>query len=214
MDQNTNLNTDFDISQEMNRENREMNRRIFVFIAAIFLTTSLPALALYDLKPDPMFAAIQGEWRGTLAYRDYREPANSAASASAAGAVKPDNMVTLATTLFVALAAPNALTLHYVFDDGPGKTVYSYERMSFDLEKNQLSWGSGAADKPATLYRITANVMEQNRRKLLFERAEGDGIHRYSLLINATSFSLEKNEFDAKGAARLRNRYQFVRPGI
>ena len=96
----------------------------------------LYAFALYDAKPEPTFAAIQGEWRGTLAYRDYNQTSQKAASASANA---PEKMVTPNTTLFLALAAPNALTLHYVFDDGPGKTVYSYERMNFDFEKNELA---------------------------------------------------------------------------
>ena len=189
-----------------------MNRRNFIFSITVLLTTSLPAFALYDPKPDPIFAAIQGEWKGTLAYRDYNQPAKVASPTTPPTAGTPNEMVMLTTTLFVALAGPKALTLHYVFDDGPGKTVYSYERMNFDFEKNELAWASGAADKPATTYRITANLMEENNRKILFERAEGGGVNRYTLLINASAFKLEKYEVDVTGVALLRNRYQFVRP--
>ncbi|MGH8238576.1 MAG: hypothetical protein ACREXP_16350, partial [Steroidobacteraceae bacterium] len=85
------------------------------------------ASALYDPAPDAAFAAVQGAWKGSLTDRDYS---------------KPDRLVTLPTRLFVALGSPNQLVLHFVFDDGPAKTVYSYERMQFDFASNELTWSS------------------------------------------------------------------------
>ena len=91
-----------------------MFRRCFLVVFAASL--SLPAAALYDPKPVGDLSLLQGEWRGTLTYNDYS---------------RPGKLVTLPTTLFAALASPSDLTLHYVYDDGPGKTVHSYERMTF-----------------------------------------------------------------------------------
>ena len=71
-----------------------MKRR--TLLAGLACLLSAPAFALYAPKPDAALAAVQGEWRGTLVYRDYSEP---------------DRMVTLPTQRFVALGAPGTLGL-------------------------------------------------------------------------------------------------------
>src|SRR5689334_6515706 len=65
-------------------------------------------------------AALTGSWTGTLEYRDYRS----------------DKRVTLPTTLVVSSPAAGALTFAYVYDDGPGKTVTSQERITIDAGKS------------------------------------------------------------------------------
>jgi len=180
-----------------------VNRRYFIATTASVLATlalvSNFAFALYDPKPDDAFAAAQGEWKGSLTYRDYS---------------KADRMVTLPTKLFVALASPNELVMQYIFDDGPNKTVYSYERMKIDLEKNQLTWATGSGEKPASLYRVTANVLASGGRKISFERnddKDGKAVQRYSIELGASAFKLEKSEVDAAGVATFRNKYEFSR---
>ncbi len=81
--------------------------------------------ALYDPKPVPELAQTEGEWQGTLTYKDYQDPTLK---------------VTLQTMLEAALATPSELTLHYIFDDGPKKIVHSYEGLALDLPQKTLTW--------------------------------------------------------------------------
>src|SRR5690349_7131768 len=59
---------------------------------------------------------LQGSWLGTLEYRDYRS----------------DRRVTLPTALTVTARGTGLLEYAYVYDDGPGKTVRSTERVTID----------------------------------------------------------------------------------
>jgi hypothetical protein len=86
-----------------------------------------PSLALYDPKPSALLVPAIGSWSDTLLHADYQSP---------------DRLVSLQARLVVTLSGPEELSLYYVFDDGPGKTVYSDERMSFDSTKNELTWTS------------------------------------------------------------------------
>ena len=81
----------------------------------------------------PQFeAALTGSWTGTLEYRDYRS----------------DKRVTLPTSLVVAQVSPGLLTFAYVYDDGPGKTVTSQDRVSIDAGKStyRVQNGDGTYD--------------------------------------------------------------------
>ncbi|MDY7539102.1 hypothetical protein QN372_09460 [Undibacterium sp. RTI2.1] len=166
-------------------------------LALLVCLFAAPAFALYDPKPDAALSAVQGEWKGALTYRDYS---------------KPDRLVTLPTRLFIALGAPNELVLHYVFDDGPSKTVFSYERMNFDLLKNEIAWASGSAEKAVSIGRITSNSVDSNGRQILFERKDGDKLDRYRLELSAGAFKLFKDEVSADGTTTFRNKFEFVRP--
>jgi hypothetical protein len=168
--------------------------------AAIFTVLSLasPAtFALYDPKPDEALAAAQGEWSGSLTYRDYS---------------KPDRMVTLPTRLFVALASPTELVLHFVFDDGPSKTVFSYERMQFDFSTKQVNWYAGSPDKPPQVHKIVALTGQGPSKQMVFERSEEDATARFTLLLSSTELGLMKEEIQPSGASMLRNRFAFKRP--
>ena len=68
------------------------------------------------LQAHPLTAALAGNWTGTLEYRDYRS----------------DRRVTLPTTLAVSGDGINVLLFSYVYDDGPGKTVRSTDRITID----------------------------------------------------------------------------------
>jgi len=173
-----------------------MNRRIFLVVIASLC--ALPALALYDPPPEAALSSIQGEWRGSLTYLDYSQT---------------NRLVTLPAKLFIALSTPNELVLHYVFDDGPTKTVFSYERMDFDFAKHQLTWTSGLSEKSKHVYRLTASREDGSTRKLMFERKDGKTIDRFEMELDPRSFRLKKNEVDAAGAITLRNKFEFTRPG-
>ncbi len=172
--------------------------------ACWFLTAALCATtahALYDPPPDAALDAVQGEWQGTLTYRDYRPPGK---------------VVTLPTRLFVALGGPSTLVLHYAFDDGPGKAVYSYEAMTFDFTAQRLTWVSGAAsERSETVARIVSNAQDGPLRRIVFEKPAqaDDDTARFTLELGAEGFALSKEELPSAGPVLLRNRFVFKRPG-
>jgi hypothetical protein len=171
-----------------------MRRTVLALCAGACVT---PARALYDPPPDARLAAVQGEWVGTLTYRDYGVP---------------DRKVTLATRLFVALGAADELILHYVFAEGPGKTVFSSERMQFDFPGAQLTWTTGIAERKVSAFRIVSVSTGEPGLRLVFERGEGGAIERFTMGLGARALSLDKDEVDVKGTSLMRNRYAFTRP--
>lgn len=168
------------------------------FVVAFFLAPLAATHALYDPKPLADIVPMQGEWRGALTYNDYSAPGK---------------LVTLPTRLFAALSAPNELALHFVFSDGPGKTVYSYEAMRFDLEKSEVRWISGSEKRSETLSRIVSNALNASgeTRRITFERTTDKGFDAYTLDISATALTPRKDEVSANGGRAFRNEYKFQR---
>lgn len=165
-------------------------------LALLLALTAFGASSQGAAAPEPALAAVEGVWRGTLTYRDYSSP---------------DKMVTLPTRLAVALSAPAALTLHYVYDDGPGKIVHAYEQLVFDFARDEARWTSGST--PATRsYRIVASREVAGGREWTLERP-GDraGSDRIVLTFAADRLQAEKTEIDASGSGTFRNRYVFRR---
>jgi len=99
----------------------------------------------------------------------------------------PGKLVTLPTRVFAALASPAALALNYEFDDGPAKTVYSYEQMTFDFAGNRVAWVAGVADGSATSV--------------------------YTLETRDDELSLKNEEVDRAGVKTFRNEYKLRRVG-
>lgn len=157
---------------------------------------AMPSLALYDPKPSALLVPALGSWAGTLVYADYQSPGK---------------LVSLQTRLVVALAGPEELSLYFVFDDGPGKTVYSYERMSFDFTRNELGWTSGVTKPNTTQYRIvSANVTDDGSR-LAFERSVESGFDKYVFEVKARSWYLAKQEVRTGKQDLQRSKYEFTR---
>lgn len=155
------------------------------------------AVALYNPAPDAGLAVVQGEWTGTLTYRDYSQP---------------DKMVTLPTRLFIAMGSPNELVLHFFYDDGPSKTVYSYERMQFDFTAKELTWSSLGDEDPPTKCRISEQAPEQPAgRRMTCEHADKGQTERYKLVLTPTRLAISKEEIDASGKSVLRNQYTLGR---
>jgi hypothetical protein len=173
--------------------------RTIMAIASFALGFSLSAHALYDGKPVAELRDAPGAWHGTLTYNDYSEPGK---------------LVTLQTTAFVSLIQPNELAVFYVFDDGPGKTVYSYEQMRFDFAKAEVRWTSGAEKKEVTISHIDSNEPSGEGRRIVFATTAGDHVDRHTLTISAKKFVLRKDEIDHAGRSTMRDEYQFQRSGI
>lgn len=164
------------------------------------LTATLPgvARALYDPRPHPCLAAAVGAWAGTLTYLDWS---------------RPDTRVTLPCQLSVSLAAPQELALFFEFDDGPGKRVYSYERMAFDFAAQLLVWSTGIAKPGTSQHRITRAEAGGEGSQIAFERAVDDRIDRHVLAVGPKTLAWSKTEHAASGTATLRNAYALQRVG-
>lgn len=153
-----------------------------------------PAHALYDPKPIALLELATGTWLGSLTYRDYQ---------------RSDKMVTLDTQMTVSLVAPDELSLYYVFDDGPAKTVYSYERMKLDLGANQLVWQSGTSKPGRTEYAITSSMVADGKSQITFEKITDAYRDKYDLEISKSNWLLTKHERNPAGAEILRSKYIF-----
>jgi hypothetical protein len=171
-----------------------MQRRAILAATAVVVAT--PASALYDPRPSPLLALAPGAWAGTLTYRDWSNP---------------DKLVTIPCKLSVALSAPEELALFYVFDDGPTKVVYSYERMSFDFKASTLAWLSGVSKPSTEQYAITSSTSSSEESQLLFERATEGRTDKYALVLSKKALLLSKVEHGASGAQTLRTKYEFKR---
>jgi hypothetical protein len=175
-----------------------MNRRHALgLLGAAVAVTALPALAAYDPKPEAALSAVLGEWRGTLTYRDY---------------AKPDRLVALPTRLYVSMLGPDELSLHYVYDDGPGKTVYAYERLRFEFASDTLVWIMGTVDRTALVGRIVATANEGGVRRYVVDTTKDNALSRYTFEFGPGALTMKKDEIDASGKAANRNRYEFKRP--
>jgi hypothetical protein len=167
-------------------------------LIALGTLSARPAWSLYDPPPSPLLASSVGSWAGTLVYRDYQNP---------------DRRVTLRARMTATLVAPDELALYYAFDDGPGKIVFSYERMRFDFAKREMEWMSGTAKPERNLYRTTTAETPADLARIHFERAVEGGEDRYTLEVTNRSWSLSKVEVRSGKANLERNRYEFARSG-
>jgi hypothetical protein len=174
-----------------------MHKRTFLFSLAALATQ--PALALYDPKPNSLLESAAGSWKGTLTYRDYQNP---------------DKMVVLPTRLVVSMTGPDELALYYVFDDGPGKIVYSYERMLFNVLKGELVWASGIAKPTSNTYRLIAATIVERTSKFAFEKASDSGLDRYILEISHRAWTLTKVEVKSSGVETLRSKYELIKGDV
>lgn len=161
----------------------------------IGLFAAAPSQALYDPAPDVALAAIEGDWTGTLTYRDYSPP---------------HGLVTLPTRLFVALQSGDELALHYVYDDGPGKTVHSYESLRFQFAEKQVTWSSGVK-RETTVGRIVTDTTDASIRRVVVETTDADGRSRHTFEFAPDRLRMSKDEINANGASTMRDAYEFRR---
>ena len=171
--------------------------------ASIFLVAicawPLANHALYDPAPVAALTAIEGAWQGTLEYRDYQPPFKR---------------VTLPTRLYVAVASPKELTLHYIFDDGPQKTVHSYDRLAIDLDAGTVRF-SGLKAEDVTLATVVGSKTTDGVLEVTAERSqETKGVMevtRYRLRFGASAFEVLKTAGPKGAESEFRNQYVFKR---
>ena len=95
----------------------------FIFLATLLLPCTLHAQVTPPHAQVDLTRALLGDWTGVLEYRDYSEPTTST------------KRVELPTWLTISKAT-EGLSLDYVYDDGPSKTVLEHTVLVVDLRSN------------------------------------------------------------------------------
>lgn len=170
---------------------------VLLFAAACALPLS--ANALYDAAPSAGLSAIEGAWQGTLEYRDYQPP---------------HKRVTLPTRLFVAATSPTELGLHYIFDDGPKKTVHSYDRLAIDLDAGTVRF-SGLKPADTSVATVVSSKVVDGVLDIVAERTEeqkgATEVIRYRLRLSQSAFEILKTAGPKGVEGEFRNQYSFRR---
>jgi len=167
-------------------------------VLLVFATGS--AQALYDPAARPELADAEGHWVGQMTYRDYGDDRRE---------------VTLPVVANVALAAPDELVFHAIYDDGPKKIVHSYERLKFDLSAKTLTWTHGLGEGGTSRYAIEAASLQAGVREFVVgEQSSGkDGPQcvRYTLRWSRTALDIVKREGSRCDATFVRSRSAYRR---
>lgn len=133
--------------------------------AALLLGLFSFAISLVGAERTPtveeIYARWRGEWTGVLEYRDYQPP---------------HGRVKLPTTLVVtpALNNPAVLTLSFVYDDGPAKTVKSASRLTLDLIARTLIWSDDGKPASAEDHFSLAEISSNGDRLVFLGSAQDD----------------------------------------
>jgi hypothetical protein len=157
-------------------------------------------LTLLNGVQAPQFeAALTGKWTGALEYRDYRS----------------DQRVTLPTTLVISQDAPGVLTFEYVYDDGPGKTVRSQERITVDTEKSTYRVQNGDGTYDATFAATgVAEFGPGSPAVVLLGRGDENGVMvdlRTTIQLGPASLTMLRESRRPGEEWLFRNRYAFTR---
>ena len=151
------------------------------------------------LQSHPFATAVSGSWSGSLEYRDYRS----------------DRRVTLPTTLTVSSDAQNVLVFAYVYDDGPGKTVRSTDRITIDPVANtyRIQNGDGTYDATFAVSGL-AEFGPASRTVVLTGKGEENGAAvdlRLTITVDDKSMTMLRESKKPGGEWLFRNQYRFTR---
>lgn len=167
---------------------------------AALLLVALAAAGVGAQPNDAYTAALRGNWVGTLQYRDYRS----------------DARVTLPTTLVVAESATGA-ELAYTYDDGPGKTVRSIERITISPDRGsyRVQNGDGTYDATFAAEGLREFGGTSNTVVLTGKGVENDQPVelRITIVVGRDTWSMLRESRPAAGEWRFRNEYRFKRSG-
>jgi hypothetical protein len=174
-----------------------------VAIGILALQTMGCARRLSSVAPEPpastpFLSLMEGSWRGTLEYRDYRDPAKR---------------VTLPTLLHVTGRIDSAgARLHFVYDDGPGKTVVEDDRLQLDERLPDARWRSGTDH--VQRYMVQSRSSTGNSRTVVLEGEGSDDNRpatiRETMTAGASTLRILK-EVRFGTAFEFRHEYRFTR---
>lgn len=116
--------------------------------------------------------------------------------------------------MFVAAASPTESTLHYIFDDGPKKTVHSHDRLAIDLDAGTLRF-SGLKPTDTSLAMVVSSKVVDGVLEIVAERTEQQNgaadVIRYRLRLSAAVFEILKTAGPRGTEGAFRNQYSFKR---
>lgn len=119
-------------------------------------------------------AALAGSFAGALRYRDYQDSAR---------------FVVLPTELTGVLSADStSVQLDFVYDDGPGKTVRSSDRLALDSTTTALQWGPADGRRPPSTFSVRSLTGGDTIR--LVADTEGSDDNRPATIRETISVSL------------------------
>jgi hypothetical protein len=114
---------------------------LFLIVAQTLAQISMPAPQASLQTERDLRLALLGDWVGALEYRDYSEPPTST------------KRELLPTWLSISDAEPGkTLRWHYVYDDGPSKTVEESDVVRFDTSAS--SYSEATDGKPAQVFKV------------------------------------------------------------
>lgn len=166
------------------------------FLSLLAATSAKDALALYDPPPQALLRQIPGTWGGTLTYRDWSTP---------------DRLVKLPCRVNASLMGPTSVNLSFLFDDGPGKQVYSYDRWLFDFGKREMVWASGTDKEERDAYVIENASSTDVGSSIKLTRSIDGKAYRQQLVSTQQALQLTKVEVIGDGQEVFRNGYELRR---
>jgi hypothetical protein len=107
-------------------------------VTALLLHLAAAPLAAQSVSAAQIHNALLGHWVGTLEYKDYRDPSKR---------------VTLPTIIDAVPRTAGGASLHFIYDDGPGKTVTGDDRFVIATDVRSLDW-TGVKDTLPEVFRI------------------------------------------------------------
>ena len=114
----------------------------------------------------------------------------------------------------VAAAAPKEVTIHYVFNDGPNKTVHSYDRLLIDAENAVVKFSGLKADD-VNIANIVSTHVQDEVWEIVAERSEESKgvttVVRYRLKLGKSLFEVLKTAGPKGAEGEFRNAYVFRR---
>lgn len=170
------------------------------FLFATLLPAQTPAAAPAPAAAD-IYAALVGHWTGLLEYRDYSEPPASL------------KRVQLPTWLTVS-AAPAGLTEHFVYDDGPNKTVDSTQLITF----TPTAYTETEPGKPTLSFQLSGfDKLKAGRGELILlghttdNNKPAESRITFTLRRNLLAWLEEVRVANSSEPFAFRHRYTFVR---
>ena len=170
----------------------------------MFLRTTLLALSLLpsafgQTQSAPLNANFNGDWAGTLEYRDFTT-----------------NAQTFLPTWLTLTPSPDGTTIkfHYVYDDGPTKTVTEDATLTFSPANAKATLTSG---KAAETYDVQGlpDFLKQGRGTLLLTGTVKENNHpvdvRLTLTLRRNLYTLRKETHPAGEPFKFRDAYTFTR---
>jgi hypothetical protein len=149
---------------------------------------------------EQLYGALAGSWRGTLEYKDYKDPSQR---------------TTLPTLLEAPRADAGSVTLALSYDDGPGKTVKESDRLTLDAAGKTLMWTSGSSTQSYAVRTFEAPRPGHALRLVL----EGEGSDndppatiRETLVVGLNKLQiLRETRAPGKSEFAFRHRYELTR---